>query len=302
VQDARGFKPGMGVQLSDSQYPSDYDVTVATIVDIEGNTIFLDQLSLRDYDCRHKAVLSNACSIVEAVGAENVRIANLILDGNKETNDLLGGCRGGAIYLQRASNCVVENVKAKNFNGDVFSWQTTKSITVRNCEASFSTGKGFHPGTGSENTLVEGCSSHDNLDGLFLCWRVKKSTFRNNKLFSNKRDGISVNKKDTDNTFSNNHVYQNGRNGVWFNNYGEENNSHRNTFAGNVVEDNGMKSPGYGFFINTSVRDITVQNNTIRDTGNKTQKCAVLISKGALNIKVYDNTMAGHVDGDIVRR
>ncbi len=302
VRDARGFRPGMGVQLSDSQYPSDYDVTVATIIDIEGNTIFLDQPTLRDYDCAHKAVLSNTCSVVEAVGVDNVRIASLVVDGNKQSNDLLGGCRGGAIYLQRAVNCLVENVTAKNFNGDVFSWQITKNVTVRNCEALYSTGKGFHPGTGCENTLVEGCSSHDNLDGIFLCWRVKMSTFRNNKLFNNKRDGISVNKKDTDNTFVNNHVYQNGRNGVWFNDYGEANNSHRNIFVGNTVEDNGMKDSGYGFFINSGIKDITVQNNTIRDTGNKTQKCGVVISKGALNIQVRGNTMAGHSGGDIVRR
>jgi hypothetical protein len=302
VRDASGFRPGMGVQLSDSQYPSDYDVTVATILDIDGNTIFLDQPTLRDYDCGHKAVLSNTCSIIEAVGVENVQIAHLVADGNKETNDLLGGCRGGAIYLQRASDCLMHDVKARNFNGDVFSWQTTKNITVRNCEASYSTGKGFHPGTGCENTLVEGCSSHDNLDGIFLCWRVKKSTFRNNKVFSNNRDGISVNKKDTDNTFVSNHVYQNGRNGIWFNDYGEANNSHRNMFVSNIVEDNGTTGPGYGFFINSSVKDITVQNNTIRDTGNKTQKCGVLISKGALNIQVRNNTMAGHSDGDIVRK
>jgi hypothetical protein len=302
VRDASGFTPGMGVQLSDSQYSSDYDVTVATILDIEGNTIFLDQPTLRDYDCAHKAILSNTCSVIEAVGVENVRIADLVVEGNKETNDLLGGCRGGAVYLQRAVNCVVQSVKARNFNGDVFSWQATMNITVRDCEASHSTGKGFHPGTGCENTLVEGCSSHDNLDGLFLCWRVKKSTFSNNRLFNNKRDGISVNKKDTDNMFLNNHVYQNGRNGVWFNDYGESNNSHRNMFVGNVVEDNGTKSPGCGFFINSNVKDITVHNNTIRDTGNKTQKCGVLISKGALNIQVRDNTMAGHLDGDIVRK
>ena len=302
VQDAGGFRPGMGVQLSDSQYPSDYDVTVATIIDIVGNTIFLDRPSLRDYDCRHKAKLSNACSVIEAVGVDNVRVAHLVVEGNKETNDLLGGCRGGAVYLQRASNCVIENVKAKNFNGDAFSWQTTKDITVRNCEASESTGKGFHPGTGCENTLVEGCSSHHNLDGIFLCWRVKKSTFRNNTVFSNKRDGISVNKKDTDNMFATNHVYQNGRNGVWFNDYGEENNSHRNKFAGNVVEDNGTKGLGYGFFINTNLRDIAIHDNAIRDNGNKTQKCGVVISKGALNITVRDNTMAGHSDGDIIRK
>jgi hypothetical protein len=96
-------------------------------------------------------------------------------------------------------------------------------------------------------------------------------------------------------------VYQNGRNGIWFNSYGESNNSHRNMFADNVIEDNGTKNTGYGLFVNADVKDITVRNNTIRDTGKKTQRCGVLISKGALNIKIIGNTMAGHVDGDVIR-
>lgn len=302
VRDARGFRPGMGVQLSDTQYPSDYDVTVATIIDIEGNTLFLDQPSLRDYDCAHKAVLSNACSVVEAVGVEHVRIADFVVEGNDETNDVLGGCRGGAIYIHRSSNCLVEHVKARNFNGDVFSWQITKDVTVRNCEASFSSGKGFHPGTGAENTVIEACSSHHNRDGIFLCWRVKKSTVKNNILFNNKRDGLSLNKKDTDNSFVGNHIYKNGRNGVWFNDYGEANNSHRNVFENNIVEDNGSQSPGYGFFIGSHIRDISIHNNTIRDNGTRTQKAGVLISKSAQNIDVLENVMAGHADGDVVRK
>jgi hypothetical protein len=302
VKDARGFSPGMGVQLSDSQYPGDWDVTVATIITTEANTIFIDRPALRDYGCANKAVLSNACSIIEAVGVENVHIANLYVEGNKETNDLLGGCRGGAIYLSSAIGCSIQNVKVKNFNGDVFNWQTTKNITARNCEASYCNGKGFHPGSGSENTLIDGCSSHHNIDGIFLCWRVKKSTFRNNTLYSNGRDGISINKKDTDNVFINNHIYQNGRNGVWFNDYDEANNSHRNLFVDNVIEDNGTKEQGAGLSIDSNIRDITIQKNTIRDNGKGTQKCAVLIGNRALNIQVQDNTMSGHPDGDIVRK
>jgi nitrous oxidase accessory protein NosD len=72
--------------------------------------------------------------------------------------------------------------------------------------------------------------------------------------------------------------------------------------VGNIVEDNGTKGPGYGFFINTNLRDITIHDNTIRDNGNKTQKCGVVISKGALNITVRDNAMTGHSDEDIVRK
>jgi parallel beta-helix repeat protein len=302
VRDVHGFKIGMGVQVSDSRFPGDWDVTVARIIDIVGNTLFIDQPTLRDYDCVHKGVVSNTCSVVEGVGVENVRIANLVVDGNRATNDLLGGCRGGAVYLQKADRCLIENVKATNFNGDVFDWQITKDITVRNCDASNNAGKGFHPGTGSENSLIEGCTSHNNLDGIFLCWRVKKGTFRNNTLYANEHDGISVNKKDTDNNFLNNHIYKNGHNGVWFSDYGEEDNSHRNVFVDNVIEDNGTVTPGYGFFINSNIRDITIHNNTIRDNGSKTQKAGVMMGKGALNIEVRDNKMTGHQEGDIVRK
>jgi hypothetical protein len=302
VRDAGGFKPGMGVQLCDSRYPTDYDVTIATIVAIEGNTIFLDQYTLRDYDCAHKAVLSNACSIVEAVSAKNVRIAGLRIEGNGKTNDELSGCRGGAVYLHLAESCVVENVKATNFNGDVFDWQITKDITVRSCEASFGTGQGFHPGTGSERTLVEKCTSHHNLNGIYLCWRVKKSAFRENVAYENIRDGVSINRKDTDNLFTGNHIYGNGRNGVFFNNYSEENNSHRNEFVSNIVENNGTKEPGQGFSLASILRDIRIHDNTIRDTGKGTQRCAVLIGAKALNIEVRENKMSGHPDGDIVHK
>ncbi len=302
VLDAGGFTPGMGVQLSDSQYSSDYDVTVSTVVDITGNTIFLDRPALRDYDCSHKAVLSNACSIIEAVDAHNVRIANLRIDGNGKTNDELSGCRGGAVYFQKAERCTVENVKATDFNGDVFDWQITKDITLRNCEASHSTGEGFHPGTGSEHTLVERCSSHHNRDGIYLCWRVKKSTFRGNVVYGNARDGFSFNRKNTDNLVAGNHIYGNGRDGIWFNEYGVENNSHRNEFVDNVIEDNGTREAGHGFSLVSTVRDIRIHDNPIRDSGKGTQRCAILLGVGARNVWIRGNTMAGHPDGDVVRR
>ncbi len=301
VQDAHGFARGMGVQLSDSLYRSDYDVTVATILDIEGNTVFLDQPVLRDYDCTRRAVLSNTCSVVEAIDARNVRIADLRIGGNGKTNDELSGCRGGGVYLHRVQGCTVEDVKVTDFNGDAFDWQITKDITLRNCEAAHSTGEGFHPGTGSERTLVERCSSHHNRDGIYLCWRVKRSTFRDNVIYGNVRDGFSLNRKNTDNLVAGNHIYGNGRNGVWFNEYGVQNNSHRNEFVDNIVEDNGTREPGHGFSLVSAVRDIRIHRNTIRDSGRGTQRCAILLGGGALGVQLEGNTMAGHPDGDIVR-
>ncbi len=84
--------------------------------------------------------------IVEAVGVENVRIADLVIEGNKGTNDYINGCRGGGVYIHKSKNCIVENVRINEFNGDTFSWQITENITLKGCEAANGNGLGFHPG------------------------------------------------------------------------------------------------------------------------------------------------------------
>jgi hypothetical protein len=66
-----------------------------------------------------------------------------------------------SIYI-KSKNCLVENVKVNEFNGDSFSWQIDEKITLRGCEASYGGGLGFHPGTGSDQTIVENCISHHN--------------------------------------------------------------------------------------------------------------------------------------------
>lgn len=302
VENSHGFLPGMGIQISDSQFKSDWDVTVAKIISIEGNTLFIDQPTLRDYSCANKAFASNTCSIVEGINVNNVLIANFTVEGNKKTNDLLGNCRGGAIYLSKAEKCLINSVKVNNFNGDAFDWQISKKISAKSCIASNCSGNGFHPGTGSDSTLIENCISDNNNNGIFLCWRVKKGSFVNNTLYNNDHNGISINKKDTDNFFKKNHIYLNGENGVWFSNYGEENNSHRNIFVKNLIEDNGTKGGGCGISINSIIHDITIKDNIIRDNGNGLQKCAILIGNRDKNIQLMHNTMNGHTKGDIIRK
>ena len=205
VKDAGGFKIGMGIQLFDDEHKSGWDVTTAIITDIENNTIYFDNRTVNDYIASLNGTISNSFSVIEAVDVENVRIADLVVEGNKATNEYINGCRGGGVYIHKSKNCLVENVKVNEFNGDTFSWQITENITVRGCEASNGDGLGFHPGTGSDHSIVENCISHHNKgDGIFLCWRVQNGIFRNNKSYSNGDNGISIGHKDTDNIFENN--------------------------------------------------------------------------------------------------
>jgi parallel beta-helix repeat protein len=301
VKDARGFKTGMGVIIKDADSKGGWDPTTAKIRTIDGNTIYIDNYTVRDYESDKKGMVSNACSLIEAVECEDVRIANLAIDGGKGTNDLLDGCRSGGIYIHKSRSCTVENVKVRQFNGDGISWQITEDITVRNCEVSACGNFGFHPGTGSVRTKLEDCNSHDNgTDGIFICWRVQNGSFTGNSSFHNGRYGISIGHKDTDNIFANNRIYENGEHGVYLRSEIEQNGAHRNTFRKNVVENNGTKSGGYGFYVDSVTNDILIEGNTIRNSAGGTQKAGVFIGEKAARVKVVDNQMSGHEKGDVV--
>jgi parallel beta-helix repeat protein len=294
VKDVSGFKIGMGIELYDDQHNQGWDVTTALITDIQDNVIFFDNRTVNDYLASLNGTITNSCSIIEAVDAENVKIADFVVEGNKSTNAYINGCRGGGIYIHKSKNCVVENVKVNEFNGDSFSWQITENITVRGSETSNGNGLGFHPGTGSDHSVVENCISHNNKgDGIFLCWRVQNGIFRNNTVFANGDNGISIGHKDTDNIFENNHVYENAHHGVFFRNENELNSGHRNTFLKNVIENNGTERESCGFFIGGVTHDININDNIIRSTGKGNQTTAILIGKKSINIISTDNKIPG---------
>ena len=294
VKDAGGFKKGMGIQLFDNKHDQGWDVTTAKITDIRDNVIYFDNNTVNDYLSSLDGTVTNGCSIIEAVGIENSKIASLVIEGNKATNDYINGCRGGGIYIHKSRNCMVENVMINEFNGDTFSWQITENITMRGCEASNGNGLGFHPGTGSDHSLVENCISHNNKgDGIFLCWRVQNGTFRNNTVYANGDNGISIGHKDTDNRFENNHVYENANHGVLFRNEDEQNSGHRNNFTGNVIENNGTSRESSGFYIGGETHDINITGNTIRSSGKGNQPVAILIGSKSSNITATDNKISG---------
>jgi hypothetical protein len=294
VKDASGFRIGMGIQLYDDEHNQGWDVTTAVITEIQGNTIYFDNRTVNDYVASKNGTVTNSFSMIEAVDVENVRIAGLRIEGNKSTNQYINGCRGGGVYIHKSKNVLVENVKISNFNGDTFSWQITENINVRGCEASNGEGLGFHPGTGSDHSIVENCISHDNAgDGIFLCWRVQNGVFRNNIVYANGDNGISIGHKDTDNQFENNHVYENAHQGVLFRNENEQNSGHRNTFINNTIENNGVKGEASGFHIGGETHDITITNNIIRSTGKGNQTSAVFIGKNSSGVKVSGNKTEG---------
>ncbi len=303
AQDVSGFRVGMGIELFDDSHKQGWDVTTAVITAMEGNVLFIDNPTVNDYIASENGTISNAFSLVEGVGVEDVRIADLTIDGNSASNDYLNGCRGGGVYLHKSRRCTVENVHVTRFNGDSFSWQVTEEITVRNSEASYGSGLGFHPGTGSDSSVVEKNYSHHNRqDGFFLCWRVQHGVFRDNIACFNERHGISIGHQDTDNRFEGNHVYENREHGINFRDETHQNSGHRNTFRRNTIENNGTAGGEfYGFFIDGHTEDIVIEQNIIRSTGKGSQKAAMKAGPDARNITFRDNQVSGHPEQPAAR-
>jgi hypothetical protein len=296
VTDPSGFKPGMGVAIYDDDHRTGWDLTIAKIASIKGNVIFIDDYLLRDYRSDKKGVISNNCSVICAVSAENVRIADLTVDGSRESNDLIDGCRAGGIYLHKVHKAVVENVTVKNFNCDGISWQVTEYVTVRNCEVYGCANSGLHPGTGSPYTLIEGNNSYNNDGyGLFVCWRVRNGIVRKNNFHNNGINGISTGHKDTDVLFADNHIYENGSDGVQLRGETSLNAPHRTIFKNNLIENNGVKEKGYGIAINSKAEGVVLEDNIIRNTGTGKQLAAVLLTVNSLPVEMKNNKISGEV-------
>ncbi|HUU26331.1 MAG TPA: right-handed parallel beta-helix repeat-containing protein [archaeon] len=304
VEEPWKFKPGMGLSVSDDSFNRGWAVTVTSVESITGDTLHLTQMTLRDYDYENaNARVENKFPILCAIEADKVTFEDIIVDGNKDENPyFIDGCRGGAIYLYIARDCVIKNCVSRNYNGDGISFQITDRIKVIDCESYGHTGFGVHPGTGSPHAEIKSCRFHDNARvGFFLCWRVREGVFSDNLIENNGLYGISIGHKDTDNLFVNNTVRNNGFCGIYFRQESAKVSGHRNVFRENVIQDNGDDERGYGVYVEPHARDMVFESNTIADTrsdSERTQRYGVYLADGSGPVEMKNNTMKGHLVKD----
>jgi hypothetical protein len=302
VDRSHGFKPGMKVQVSDSEQSSCWNVSTAYITDIQNDIIYIDKGLIRDYRSDKNGLISNASSIIDVIDAENVTISNLKIDGNRSENFFADGCNNAGILILRSKNVTVDGVHIYRFNGEGISWQITEHVTVRNSEISECGNTGLHPGTGSPFSIIENNNIHHNdRDGLFICWRVYESKVTGNKIHNNGRYGICTGHKDTDVVFSKNHIFKNLDDGVNLRGEREINAPHRNTFLENIFENNGGEKGAYGFSIQSKAKDLLLKNNTFRNTGDGNQLAAIRIGLSGSEPILDGNIILPHPKGDIIR-
>lgn len=269
LADPAGFDVGSGVAIWDDNVRY-FHITVARIT---GRTAtpgtFTIDVPLRG-DCMVKRNGSAATvfPVISGYDVRGTRLEHLEIDGSRDTNPFLDGCRGGGIYFSRGYAAEIHGCAVHHYNGDGISFQQSNDVTITDTVCRDNAGHGFHPGSGSHRTVMRRCRAEGNgEDGMFVCWRVKHGTFEDSVFAGNKRNGISIGHKDTDNLLRGNTIRANASDGILFREELPGMAADRNRLEGNTIENNG--GPGQAA-AGIRIRGVTADNvfvdNVIRDT------------------------------------
>ena len=262
IQDAAGFRVGDGVCLraKDAKTGSQ-TVLKRTLVARTGNRFKLDKPLRENFWQMHGATVSTLFPILSGDGIEDVRLENLVLEGNREHNAELDGNYAGCIFLQDCNRIQIRGVTARNYHGDGISWQICHDVIVENCVSENHSGLGLHPGSGSQRPIMRNNILRGNNIGIFFCWGVKHGLAESNRVEGN-RVGISIGHRDTDNLVKGNTIQGSQETALLFRpENGPSFAGHRNRIEANQFIDN---SPEGG-----AVIDIQGGTESILITGNE---------------------------------
>lgn len=285
------FKAGMGVHVQDDNSGGFY-TTVATLTWQDGDRFGSSRFMNHDYSRERNTVVRSVFPVVSGYHLEDASIENLTIDGNRDENEYLNGCRGGGIFLLQASNVAIRNVTIRDYNGDGISFQQTRDVLIEDCLYENNSGHGLHPGSGSVRPVMRRVRCLNNThDGIFYCLRVSFSLTEDCHLEGNGRYGISVGGRDTDHLIRNNTIMSNGMNGLYFRIADEAMGGHRCHFEGNTLFEN-CTNEGYGeIFIDGETQDIHLLNNriTARAWAGDRPAIGIVVGEEASRIVAYGN-------------
>jgi len=215
VADPHLFRPGMGVLFTAGPAVG-FGVTVARIVEQDGDTFFTDTPFHRDYRPSDNATVWTMFPLVAGYDVENVRLSGFIIDGGGNDPGHLDGCRGGGVYLLGCRNIEMDGLEVRGYHGDGISFQQCVDLWIRNCDIHHNTGNGLHPGSGSVRYVMTGNRVHHNgNNGVYYCLRTTHSICSDNQIHDNASAGISVGERDNDHLIENNTIQDNGKAGLW---------------------------------------------------------------------------------------
>ncbi|MDP6503301.1 MAG: right-handed parallel beta-helix repeat-containing protein [Planctomycetota bacterium] len=284
------FRVGMGVHIKDKNSGGFY-TTVATLTWREEDRFGISRFLNHDYSRKNECTVRSVYPIISGYHLENVAIENLSIDGNRDENEYLNGCRGGGIFLLQAGKVSIRGVAIRRYNGDGISFQQTSDVHIEDCICEGNNGHGLHPGSGSVRPVMRRvrCTDNEN-DGIFYCLRVSFSLTEECDLRNNGGVGISVGGRDTDHLIRNNHIEANGGNGLFFRPGDEAMAGHRCHFEGNRLIGNCVKKNQGEIFIDGATQDVHLLNNSILPAAHDGRRAiGIVVGKEASKIVACGN-------------
>ena len=295
LTESDGFEVGYGVCLkAKTPHHGGSNVIKRTIIGKEGNRLWLDRSLEKNFWADHEARISTLFPILSGEHICDVEIRNLVLDGNKSNNGHLDGNYAGCIFMQDCERITIDNVEARNYNGDGISWQICHDVTVTNCRSLSNADLGLHPGSGSQRPIMQDSYLAGNRLGLFFCWGVKHGVAENNRILNNRQYGISIGHRDTDNIIRLNQIEDSGEVGIIFRNEPNEGRSpHRNIVENNRITNSGSDKDGIGVDIQGETQSITIRGNQISEIREGGEHIGVQIGEKTANILIERNEFSG---------
>ena len=279
LKDSTGFRVGDGVCLrAKDARTGTSTVLKRTLVARSGDRFKLDKPLRENLWQMNGATCSTLFPLLSGEFVDDVRIENLVLDGNREQNSELDGNYAGCIFLQDCNRFHIRGVTARNNQGDGISWQICHDVIVENCICANNKNLGLHPGSGSQRPVIRNNTLIGNDIGIFFCWGVKYGLAEHNQIDGN-RVGVSIGHRDTDNIVTGNTIRGSKLNGVLFRpERGADFAGHRNRIENNTFLDNAPEG-GAVIDIQGGTESITIRDNQFTET--RSGKPRVVVKQGA---------------------
>ena len=292
VEDAAGFTRGCGVMLRSYPKKGRTGMTVVKdiVTEIDGNVLSLSRRMERNMWLDERATVATVFPILTAEWMNDVRIEDLVLDGNREENEEINGNYSGGVFIFHCDRFAFRNVTSRNYNGDGYSFQVCDDIHFENCASENNANLGFHPGSGSQRPIFRNCVSRGNRQGIFFCWGVSDGLAENCVCSENRDYGISIGHRDTDNRIVGCTIEGNAKVGVLFRpSRAGFRGAHRNVVEESLIRDNGYDAGGVGVEIRGKTHDVAIRNNRVEDSGSGKQKIGVSVAEGVHGTAIEGN-------------
>jgi len=258
------FQPGMGVRIRDDSTHG-FAVTVASLTWRKGDLFGLNRALEYDYSRRNNGSVVTVFPVISGYYAHGAAVRDLVIDGNRDNNEPLNGCRGGGVFLLRSHDVTIQGITVHHYNGEGISFQQCRGLLIEDSICHSNSGNGLHPGSGSTAIQMRRLQSYDNgQSGVFYCLRVTDSVLEDCDLLRNGFAGISIGGRDTDHVIRNNRIEGNRNSGVLFRDADRVMAGNRNHLENNRIVANGTGDGGPEIDIQGETCDVSLVRNCIQ--------------------------------------